>query len=210
MRGIEKNLASCPICHQIVAMENLPHDRDALCPRCGSEVSIRKRNSIEKTLAFVVASIIFYIPANLYPMMHVHTFAGTQSDTIISGIIYFLETGSYLIGFVILIASVVVPFLKMVILLYLVWSVGRGRCGSRRQKKRLYQLTELVGRWSMVDVYVVSIMIALVHFGGLTTITAGAGAIYFLIVVILTMLGAMSFDPRLIWDNTKECNEKGE
>jgi len=197
MRAIDEGMGCCPICHQIVQLNG--KDKGC-CPRCGSDVHIRKPNSLQNTLAFVIAGIIAYIPANLYPMMHVHTFAGSESDTIISGIIYFFESGSYLIAFVILIASVVVPLIKMVIILYLVYSVHKKKATNKEQKLKLYVLTEVIGRWSMVDVYVVAIMIALVHFGAFTEITAGLGSIYFLLVVILTMLSAMSFDPRLIWD----------
>ena len=212
MRGIEKSIGSCPICHQLLDFSKEEDDGSAFryCPRCGSEVYMRKKDSLQRSVALVIASIIFYIPANLFAMMHVHTFAGTESDTIISGIIYFFESGSYLIAFAILIASVVVPFIKMVILLYLNYSVHKGVCKSRQRRQKLYQLTELIGRWSMVDVYVVSIMIALVHFGAFTQIKAGAGAIYFLLVVILTMLAAMAFDPRLIWDGGNCKEEKME
>ena len=205
MRAIERNLGSCPVCHQLVHFpQRDPGHVAAYCPRCGSEVLPRKRSSLEYTLALTLASIIFYIPANLLPMMHVHTFAGTQSDTIMSGVIYFLETGSYLIGFVIFVASIFVPVLKMLILLYLVHSVRAGKTRFPKERQRLYLLTEIIGRWSMVDVYVVSIMIALVHFGGLSSIEAGPGAVFFLLVVVVTMLAAMAFDPRLIWDRTKE------
>ena len=197
MRGIDRNIGCCHVCHELVKI-NKGHKE--YCPRCGTAVHLRKPDSISVSLALVIASIILYIPANLYPMMHVQTFAGTESDTIISGIIYFFESGSYLIAFVILIASIVVPFIKMVILLYLIFSVHKGRAESKEQKLKLYILTEIIGKWSMVDVYVVAIMIALVHFGPLTEIKAGAGSIFFLMVVILTMLSAMSFDSRLIWD----------
>ena len=205
MRGVDKNIGSCPTCHQVVSFSSGDkRDEVAYCPRCGSEVHLRKSDSLEITLALLLTSIIFYIPANLFPMMHVHTFAGTQSDTILSGVIYFIESGSYFIGIVIFIASVLVPVAKIIILLYLVYSVKVKKPTAKKSRQKLYLLTELVGRWSMVDVYVVSIMIALVHFGGLTQIEAGLGALFFLLVVIATMLAAMSFDSRLIWDNSKE------
>ena len=197
MRAIDRDIACCPVCHELVKIKR---GNKEYCPRCGTVVHLRKPDSLSVSLALVIASIILYIPANLYPMMHVHTFAGTESDTIISGIIYFFESGSYLIAFVILIASIVVPFIKMVIILYLIYSVYKGKAEDKEHKLRLYVLTEIIGKWSMVDVYVVAIMIALVHFGALTQIKAGAGAIFFLGVVILTMLSAMSFDSRLIWD----------
>lgn len=205
MRAIDRDIGSCPVCHQLVKIKR---GKKEYCPRCGTAVYLRKPDSLNISLALVIASIILYIPANLYPMMHVHTFVGSQSDTIISGIIYFFESGSYLIAFVILIASIVVPFIKMVILLYLIYSVKRGKAEDKEQKLKLYILTEVIGKWSMVDVYVVSIMISLVHFGPLTEIKAGAGAVFFLMVVILTMLSAMAFDSRLIWDiKEKEDNE---
>jgi paraquat-inducible protein A len=204
MRAIECGLATCSACHHTVKMP--PRlDGVSICPRCNEEVRYRKKNSIEHTWALVIASILFYIPANMLPMMHVHTFAGTQSDTIISGVLYFLHSGSYLIAAVIFIASIIVPITKLLILIYLLMSVHLKNGANKVKKKNLYQLTELIGKWSMVDVYVVAIMIALVHFGGLSEIKAGQGANYFLLVVTLTMIAAMRFDVRLIWD-IKEDN----
>jgi paraquat-inducible protein A len=175
----------------------------AICPRCNSEVHSRIPNSIQQTWALVLASIVFYIPANLLPMMYVNTFAGVESDTIISGVIYFVKTGSYLIAFVIFVASIIVPMIKLFILIYLLISVQKRSTLRQGERIRLYRLTEIIGRWSMVDVYVVAIMVALVHFGGLTEIKPGAGANFFLLVVVVTMFAAMRFDSRLIWD-TKE------
>ena len=211
MRAVDKGLGCCRVCGQMVAF---PPPRAghvaAYCPRCGSEVFPRKRHSLSSTLALIIASIIFYIPANLLPIMHVKTFAGTESDTIMSGVIYFMETGSYLIGFVIFVASIFVPVVKILILLYLIATVHFGWHKHRHERLKLYHLTELVGRWSMVDVYVVSVMIALVHFGGLSSISAGAGALFFLLVVIVTMIAAMSFDPRLIWDGASPSTSSKE
>jgi paraquat-inducible protein A len=200
MRAIEKNIALCHVCHELVYLPQDRKNRYALCPRCGEEVHLRTPQSIQHTWALVLASIVFYVPANLLPMMHVQTFAGTQSDTIMSGVLYFLETGSYLIASVIFIASIVVPITKLLILIYLLFSVRKNRPVNQKRRKKLYLLTEIIGKWSMVDVYVVAIMIALVHFGGFSQIEAGEGANYFLLVVIVTMVAAMRFDPRLIWD----------
>ena len=205
MRGIDNNLGSCEVCNQIVSFpkdENL----DTICPRCGSLVHKRTPYSIQESWALVIASIIFYIPANMLPMMHVYTFAGIESDTIISGVIYFFNSGSYLIAAVIFIASIIVPITKVAILIYLLISVQLKSAIRKKERKRLYVLTEVIGKWSMVDVYVVAIMIALVHFEGLTQIEAGDGAIFFLLVVISTMLGAKRFDARLIWDIKEKEN----
>ena len=207
MRAIDLGWSACPVCHQGVKIGTTGRRKTAHCPRCGSEVRLRSPDVVQQTWALVIASIIFYIPANLLPMMQVETFAGTEADTIMSGVIYFVESGSYLIAFVIFIASIVVPTLKLIILVYLLISVQKRSPLFRSQRRRLYQLTEIIGRWSMVDVYVVGVMVALVHFGGLTEIKAGMGANFFLLVVIVTMFAAMRFDPRLIWD-TKECDAR--
>ena len=208
MRAIERGLTDCSVCHAIVKVSIQANGEVAYCPRCDSEVHVRKPDAIQKTWAYLIASIVFYIPANVLPMMHVVTFAGTESDTIMSGVLYFMNTGAYLIAFVIFTASIFVPILKILILIYLLISVQKGSCRHRKRRKKLYVLTEIIGRWSMVDVYVVGTMVALVHFGALTEIKPGMGANFFLLVVIMTMLSAMSFDPKLIWDNTKECNAK--
>ncbi len=206
MRAIDLGMASCHTCHEVVRLPKVKGEGSILCPRCGEEVHLRKPNSIQYTWALVIASIILYIPANVLPMMEVETFAGTQADTIISGVLYFLETGSYLIASVIFIASIIVPITKLIILIYLLITVQKKSPLRQKQRKKLYVLTEIIGKWSMVDVYVVAIMIALVHFGGMTEIKAGDGATYFLLVVIVTMIAAMQFDPKLIWDT--EIQEK--
>ena len=206
MRGVDKNLGSCEVCHQIVSFPPKGEgDITTICPRCGCVVHQRVPHSIQESWALVVASIIFYIPANLLPMMRVDSFQGVHADTIISGVLYFLKSGSYFIAGVIFIASVIVPITKVAILIYLLFSVQFKSALKRRERQRLYTLTEIIGKWSMVDVYVVAVMIALVHFEGLTVISADSGAIYFLLVVVTTMLGAMRFDARLIWD-IKEQN----
>ena len=209
MRALEQGLTSCSVCHKIVELDHSDKRRIAVCPRCDNDVYPRNPNMIQETWALVIASMLFYIPANLLPMMYVETFMGTESDTIMSGVIYFIGSGSYLIGSVIFIASIVVPTIKLFILMYLLISVKKSSTLHKKQRQKLYLLTEIIGRWSMVDVYVVSVMVALVHFGGLTQIKAGMGVNFFLLVVVVTMVAAMRFDPRLIWDakKKKETNE---
>jgi len=192
-------LMLCSGCHLLVQPPSAP-GMDSLCPRCGEHLHWRKTNSLARTWALVLASIVFYVPANLLPITHIVSLGHRQSDTIMSGVIYFLQTGMWPIALVIFVASVFVPFMKLVILIFLLISVQRGSSWRPRDRTRLYRLTELVGRWSMVDVYVVTILVALVKMGGLATIDAGPGAVYFGMVVVLTMFAAASFDPRLIWD----------
>jgi paraquat-inducible protein A len=159
----------------------------------------RKPNSIVRTWALIVAASIFYIPANVLPITIVTSLGAVQSDTIMSGVIYFIKTacGHRLVIFV---ASVFVPLLKLIMLTFLVISVQQGWGWRPKDRTRIYRITEAVGRWSMVDIFVVTILVALVNLGALASIQAGPAAVHFGAVVVITMFAAMSFDPRLIWD----------
>jgi paraquat-inducible protein A len=200
-------LVSCHDCHLLTRMPQITSHQAALCPRCGSELHQRKPNSIMRTWALVITAIIFYIPANVLPMTITSALGNTQSDTIMSGVIYFMHHGSWEIALVIFTASIFVPFMKFIILIYLLLSV-QFKSGKRPvDRTRLYRITEAVGRWSMVDIFVVTILIALVKLGVLADIEAGPAALYFASVVVITMVAAESFDPRLIWDVVEEQHE---
>jgi paraquat-inducible protein A len=170
------------------------------CPRCGTALHSRKPHSISRTWALILAAFIFYVPANVFPITLVTSLGKTQSDTILSGVIYFVKTGMWPIALVIFVASIFVPFFKLIILTCLAISVQRRSTWRPRDRTRLYRVTEAVGRWSMVDIFVVTILVALVHLGSIASIKAGPAAIFFAAVVVVTMFAAMSFDPRLIWD----------
>src|SRR5260363_317717 len=159
----------------------------------------RKTNSIGRTWALLLAAAILYIPANLLPVMHTRSLLGVQDDTIISGIVFFWNSGSWAIAIIIFVASVVVPLLKLAALALLAFTAQRGMRGGQRARARLYRLIERIGRWSMLDVFVVMLTVALMRFGTLIEMSAGSGALAFGAVVILTMLASMQFDPRLIW-----------
>ena len=178
-----------------------------ICPRCGAVMHDRKPGSISRTWALVLAAFIFYIPANVLPITTVISLGKAQSDTIMSGVIYFLHTGMWPIALIIFVASVFVPLMKMLILIFLLISVQRKSSWRRKDRTMLYRITEIIGRWSMVDIFVVTILVALVHLGGIATIHAGPGAIFFGAVVVITMFAAMSFDPRLIWDAKERIHE---
>ncbi len=177
------------------------------CPRCGARLHIRKPESIVRTWALVIAAFIFYIPANLLPVTVTTYLGSSQSDTILSGVVYFMRTGSWGIALIIFVASIVVPIAKLIVLSSLLLSVQRGSDWRPEERTRLYRITELVGRWSMLDVFVVTVLVALVRLGYLTTIEAGIGIVYFAAVVVITMIAAMTFDPRLIWDAMETNNE---
>ncbi|MBN2428545.1 MAG: paraquat-inducible protein A [Deltaproteobacteria bacterium] len=188
------NLVSCHVCH-LLSRAATTH-----CPRCGSSLHQRKVNSIARTWALLIAACICYIPANVLPMTISSTLGSKQTDTIMSGVIYFIHSGSWEIALVIFIASIFVPLIKMFILAFLLISIHFRIRWKPRDRTRLYRLTEAVGRWSMVDVYVVTILVGLVHLGALANVDAGPAAFYFAAVVVITMFAAESFDPRLIWD----------
>jgi len=177
------------------------------CPRCGAALHLRKPDSIRRTWALILAAYIFYIPANVLPITTVIYVGKAQSDTIMSGVIYFLSTGMWPIGLIIFIASVFVPLVKLFILTFLLISVQRKSTRWLKERTRLYRLTEIVGRWSMVDIYVVTLLVALVHLGNLATIYAGPGAVFFGAVVVITLFAAESFDPRILWDIKESSDE---
>ena len=193
----QAQLFSCRSCHLLTPVAA----GESHCPRCGATLAVRKPNSLARCWALLLASFILYLPANLLPVTVTTTFGRpAHSDTIMSGVIYFMQTGSWHIALIIFVASIFVPMLKLIILTFLLCSLQLDWRWRPRERTRLYRLTEMVGRWSMVDVYVVTILVALVKLGVLASIEAGPGATYFAALVILTMLAAGSFDPRLIWD----------
>ncbi len=200
------SLLSCQSC-SLLARAPRGAQGNTICPRCGTAMHTRKTNSIARTWALVLAAYLFYIPANVLPVMSVTSLGKTQSDTIMSGVIYLLLHGMWPLALLIFFASVMVPMLKLVILTYLLISVQRRSRWRPVDRTRLYRVTEAVGRWSMVDIYVVTILVALVKLGNLATIEARAGAVFFAAVVISTMFAAMTFDPRTIWDVMEEKHD---
>jgi paraquat-inducible protein A len=206
--ALNASLVSCHSCHLLCKPASRFKSAHAVCPRCGATLHSRKPNSIARTWALVIAALIFYIPANVLPITRVISFGKAQSDTIMSGVIYFVKSGSWPIALVIFVASVFVPLLKLILLTYLLISVQVKSQWRPKDRTRLYRITEAVGRWSMVDIYVVTLLVALVKLGALATIEAGPGAIFFACVVIITIFAAMGFDPRLIWDTQEQNYER--
>jgi paraquat-inducible protein A len=196
-----ERVLSCPVCELVTPESSAPRrGGPAHCPRCGDPLHRRKPVSIQRTWALIIAAVVCYVPANALPIMQVTSLGQTQSDTILSGVIFLLDHGMWPLALVVFIASVFVPLLKLLILIFLLISVQLRSAWRPRDRTRLYRITEAIGRWSMVDIYVVTILVALVRLGNLATIEARPGAVFFAGVVILTMFAAMSFDPRLMWD----------
>lgn len=197
-------LASCHLCGKVseVSLGD--------CPRCGSALHLRKPDSVQRTWALVLAAMILYIPANTMPIMTVHGIGGDSDNTILSGVITFWGMKAYPVAIVIFTASVLIPFFKIAALIWLCMA-ARGRVETPpAMLSKVYYVTELLGRWSMVDVFVVAILVSLVRMGSLMTITPGPAAVSFAFVVILTMFAAMSFDPRLVWDQHRKQLAAGE
>jgi paraquat-inducible protein A len=192
-------------CHDCGLLSRLPAHaaHDALCPRCGAALHERKPRSLERTWAWLIAAVLCYVPANALPIMKVTSLGRAQADTILSGVAYLLLHGMWPLALVVFVASVFVPLLKIAILLGLLVSVHRHSRWRPLDRTRLYRITEAIGRWSMVDIFVVTILVALVRLGNLATVEAQTGAVFFGAVVVLTMLAAESFDPRLIWDRSQ-------
>jgi len=189
-----RNLAACNICYKLAPAQS--HN----CPRCGTPLHQRRRNSLQHTLALLITACILYIPANTYPIMYMDQFGSTESSTIIGGVLELIELGSIPIALVIFAFSVLVPSGKIMVLFYLVWTVENHSPLGSRQRALMYRVVEFIGKWSMLDVFVVAILAALVHLGGLLVVRPGIAALSFAGVVILTMIAAHSFDPRLVWD----------
>ncbi len=193
-RAADHGLAGCHTCGKVspVALGN--------CPRCGSHLHLRKHQSIQRTVALMAAAAVFYIPANFLPIMTVVELGDVTENTIISGLMTFWRKGDYPIAIVIFTASILIPLLKIVALSWLCLAATGKVHPSPGMLGKIYWFTELLGRWSMVDIFVVGILVALVQLGNYMTITVGAGALAFAGVVVLTMFAAMSFEPRLLWD----------
>jgi len=197
-----RQLATCHLCWKL-APATLDH-----CPRCGSAMHLRKPYSLQRTVALLLTACMLYIPANLYPIMYTDQFGSVEASTIIGGVLLLIELDSIPVAVVIFVASVMVPLGKILALFYLVWTVKSQSTLDAQQRSTLYRITEFIGKWSMIDVFVVAVLAALVHLGGLLVIRPGIAALSFAGVVIVTMVAAESFDPRLIWDHRDRTTDE--
>ncbi len=193
----DQGLASCQTCGRLGPAS------DGHCRRCGARLHLRKPDSLARTVALLVGAVALYFPAMSLPVMRVSGFGGGEDSTILSGVVTFWNMGSYPVAIIIFTASVLIPILKILALVWLCLAAVGKVGGSRHKLAFTYHLTEIFGRWSMVDVFVVAILACLVRLGNLMTINPGPAAISFAAVVILTMFAAMSFDPRLLWDRQR-------
>jgi len=202
-------LTSCHTCDLLVPAA--PLGGHAHCPRCGSAVhGLRRPDSIARTWALLASAALLLIPANLYPVMTVIQFGQGEPNTILSGVLHLIDSGMWPLAMLVFFASFVVPFSKIAVLVLLLVTVQKGSDWRRRDRTLLYRVTEVVGAWSMVDIFLVGILVALVNLDALASVRPGVGAIFFGGAVVLTMLAAMSFDPRLIWDRAERGGDRAE
>ena len=194
-RSVPAGLIGCDVCRLVSsAPENAP------CPRCHAPLRHRKPNSINRTWALTAAAAVLYLPANLYPIMTITYLGRANPATIIGGMKELAAAGMWPLAALVFVASIMIPLLKLVALVTLLVSTQRSSPDRLRDRTRLYKSIEVIGRWSMIDVFMVTILVALLRLGILSSVEPGAGAVAFASVVVLTMLATVSFDPRLIWD----------
>jgi paraquat-inducible protein A len=201
MTARRAGLIACHTCALVQTRIAVPSN--PRCSRCESVLHTRHPDSMTRTSSLLLAAALAYIPANLLPIMHASSLGRTEDDTILGGVAYFWTSGDWPLAVVVFVASVVVPMLKLAILTLQIVAARRSPEWQPLERARLHRLVECVGRWSMLDVFVVALTVALVHFGSFAVVTAGPGALAFGAVVILTMLASHQFDPRLIWDNIR-------
>ena len=208
--ALQQGLASCHTCLKLVPVDQ------HYCPRCGSAVHARDRGAFQRCLALLITAAILYVPANVLPIMYTDQLGRTIESTILGGVVTLLQLGSWPIAVIIFVASVMVPLGKLLALFFLCWTVAFRHLGGERRRTVLYRTTEFLGKWSMIDVFVVAVLVALVELTGLLQFRPGPAALAFAGVVIVTMLAAEQFDQRLIWDHgddastgTREWKEHG-
>jgi paraquat-inducible protein A len=200
----EAGLAGCRTCGKVA-----PADAGR-CPRCGTALHSRMPMSIQRVLAWLAVGLMCYIPANLLPMLRTRSFGRETDNTIVGGAIELLQHGAWDIALVIFVASVMIPITKFVVIVYLVLSIRFRVSLDVGTRVHLYEVVEYIGRWSMIDVFVVAILTALVQLGFFASINPGPAAVFFALSVAFTMLSAQALDPRLIWDSAeREVGQDG-
>jgi len=203
LTALEEGLQSCDICSLLSRPE--PGAEVGRCPRCDETLHFRKPDSLQRTWAFLIAAAVCYVPANLLPVLTTTTAAGPESDTILQGVVLLWSPTGWPLSLIVLIASIMIPSAKILALGYLLVTVQRGSIENNTQRVRLYRTVEFIGRWSMVDVFVDAFTAALVQLQPLMSVAPAPGLFFFAAVVVLTMLAVESFDPRLIWDSSREA-----
>lgn len=206
--AMEHGLQSCHGCGLL--SRPAPGAHAGRCPRCDEKLHFRKPDSLQRTVAYLIAATVCYLPANLLPVMTTVTSKGRESDTILQGVVLLWSPTGWPLSLIVLFASIMIPSAKILALFYLVFTVKRGSLENNQQRVRLYRMVEIIGRWSMVDVFVDTFTVALIQLQPLMAVEPAPGLLFFAAVVVLTMLAVESFDPRLIWDAASSKNNQPE
>lgn len=190
----DAGLVACTECGRV------HHQEEPTCVRCGAPLSSRDKKSLQKVWAWLLAGMICYIPANVYPMLKTTTFGHELDNTIVGGVIELINYQNYSVAAIVFFASIVIPISKFIAISYLAYSVHFPSTLSGRTRQHFYEVVDFIGRWSMIDVFVVAILSSLVQFNFIASINPGIAAVSFALSVAFTMISAQSFDSRLIWD----------
>lgn len=204
MSAAGRGLLNCPTC-ALVSRSSAPHPH---CPRCGTALHFRQPGSIARTWALVISAMAVYVPANTLSIMSTSSLFSSQTDTIMSGVIFLWKDGAWYLAVIVFVASIAVPLAKMLGLVLLLLSVQLGWEARVLERARLYRALEAVGRWSMLDIFVIALLTTVVQLSALGDVKPGPGALAFGAVVVLTMAATRSFDPRLLWDPVKGQREQ--
>jgi paraquat-inducible protein A len=196
--AMEQGLQSCEVC--ALVSRPAPGTEEGLCPRCGEELAFRKKASFQRSWAFLIAAAVCYVPANVLPVLTTTTATGSDSDTILQGVVLLWSPTGWPLSLIVLFASIMIPSAKILALAYLLVTAQRGSIENNEQRIRMFRMVQFIGRWSMVDVFVDTFTAALIQLQPLMSVSPAPGLFFFAAVVVLTMLAVESFDPRLIWD----------
>lgn len=196
-------LLACPVCGLVQTAPEPEPDSLAVCSRCGALLLNRKQNSLEQTLAFTLAALILYVPANLYPILRMEWYGAYSENTVWQGCQKLFEDGQWLVAAIVFLASIMIPLLKLLGLFFLVASRRFHVARWQREQAWVYRFIDVIGPWAMLDVFLLSVLVALVKLGQLATVLPGPGLFAFTAVVVLTILATARFDPRMIWDDTQ-------
>ncbi len=197
----EKTLA-CRICGQAHFYEPLTPGWEARCCRCGATLAQRSFKSLHFTTAFMLAALLLYVPANVFPILRMNLYGATSENTVWDGCVRLYKDGDLTIAIVVFLASILVPFLKLLGLLFLIISAKFKWTKWQHARSRIYKIIDVIGRWAMLDVFVLAVMVSLVKLNRLATVVPGSGAVAFTGVVVCTLLASITFDPQLIWNRT--------
>lgn len=197
------NSIACKVCRHVHISRPLNPGQFAECARCRNELTRRTPYSLALTSAFSLSALLFYFPANLFPILRMTMFGRITENTIFTGVVRFYQDGDYFVAIVVFLASILIPFLKIVGLLVLVISTYRGSRRAQGFRTKLFLAIESLGRWAMLDVFALAILISLIKLGRMANVIGGKGALAFVLVIIFTILASACFDSQLIWEESE-------